>query len=324
MLCRICNQEVPSGAYCCVCGAKQGVVHTLTEVYTEWSLYHYRRIKPHTVSGYVEAWNKLQPLWDRPIEDLRFSDYQNIFDSPEISVLSMSCQSKLKCLIGMLLRYAAAVMQLPVVDISKHLLLDGYRSKSHEILSDEEIVRIFRYAKTNTELAHEARIVALLIATGLRPNELFSLRPCDIDFERMVIYAPGSKTTAGKNRIIPVIPAVRLFFLYFYIHSRNSDHFILNRYNRKVILKGWRKKGFYPLMRELGINLPDNPHRIQPYSCRHTFASIAHRAGVEDGILTKMIGHTTIEFTEKVYIHEQLPEYRSETEKMEQLLKSIL
>lgn len=324
MLCRICKQEVVQGAYCSNCGAKQGDVHTLAGVYAEWSLYHYRRIKPHTVSGYKEAWNKLQPLWDKAIEDLRFGDYQKIFDSPDVCSLSLSCQSKIKCLIGMLLRYAVAIMQLPVVDISKHLLLDGYRSTSHEILSDEEIVKIFQYANTNTELAHEARIVALLIATGLRPNELFNLRPGDVDFDRMVIFAPGSKTTAGKNRIIPVIPVVRPFFLYFYIHSRKSDYFILNRYNRKVILKLWRKKGFYPLMRELGINLPDNPHRIQPYSCRHTFASLAHRAGVESGVLTKMIGHTTIEFTEKIYIHERLPEYQSEADKVEQLLKTIL
>ena len=77
------------------------------------------------------------------------------------------------------------------------------------------------------------------------------------------------------------------------------------------------------MMQELGINPADNPHRIVPYCCRHTYASLAKRAGVDTGILAKMIGHADPKITEEVYIHETLDEMQSEVEKVNRLTSNI-
>lgn len=76
-------------------------------------------------------------------------------------------------------------------------------------------------------------------------------------------------------------------------------------------------------MQELGINPPDDLHRIVPYSCRHTYASLAKRAGVDAGILAKMIGHADPKITEEVYIHENLTQMQQEVAKITRLTQSI-
>ena len=74
-------------------------------------------------------------------------------------------------------------------------------------------------------------------------------------------------------------------------------------------------------MRELGINKPDDPHRIKPYAMRHTFATLAYQAGVKPDLLIKMIGHTNIKFTSKVYIHNNIAEYAREIQKVSSLFE---
>lgn len=314
---------VPDGRFCNLCGANQAAAPNLLSVYEQWSKYHFRKISLHTASGYREAWQKLKPLWYVPVNELSYYDFQEVFDSTSVAELSCSYQRKIKILVGLLMRYAICVMNLPAIDVSGHLVYEGRNPVEREILTDEEISKIYSFSKTNWEQAHEARIVMFLICTGLRPNELFSLRPSDVDINQMVILAPGSKTKAGKNRLIPIIAPIRALAIYFYVASKGKEYFILSKGGKKIYLDNWRDRKFYPLMRLLGINLPDNPRRIVPYSCRHTYASLAKRAGVNADILTKMIGHTTVKFTEKTYIHETLPEYRIEADKMGDLLKNI-
>lgn len=69
---------------------------------------------------------------------------------------------------------------------------------------------------------------------------------------------------------------------------------------------------------------PDNPRRLVPYSCRHTYASLADRAEVDKDALIKMIGHASYKFTKRTYIHENLPQFAAEIKKLEQLVQNEL
>lgn len=92
----------------------------------------------------------------------------------------------------------------------------------------------------------------------------------------------------------------------------------------RVRIDNWRNRRFYPLMRELGFAQPDNPRRLVPYSCRHTYASLADRAEVDKDALIKMIGHASYKFTKRTYIHENLPQFAAEIKKLEQLVQNEL
>lgn len=113
------------------------------------------------------------------------------------------------------------------------------------------------------------------------------------------------------------------FLIYLLFRHPQCPFLITSPQGCRISLGNWRKRRFFPMMQELGINPVDNPHRIVPYCCRHTYASLAKRAGVDTGILAKMIGHADPKITEEVYIHETLDEMQSEVEKVNRLTSNI-
>ncbi len=192
------------------------------------------------------------------------------------------------------------------------------------ILSDEEIKRLYFYAcNAEGKYWETAQITLILTLTGLRPEELFDLKKSDVNIAAGFLYTAGSKTEAGKNRTIPIAQAIAPFLIYLLFRHPQCPFLITSPQGCRISLGNWRKRRFFPMMQELGINPVDNPHRIVPYCCRHTYASLAKRAGVDTGILAKMIGHADPKITEEVYIHETLDEMQSEVEKVNRLTSNI-
>ena len=63
-----------------------------------------------------------------------------------------------------------------------------------------------------------------------------------------------------------------------------------------------REREYYPILKELGLQ----EHTI--HDTRHTFASLMSKENVNEASLKKIIGHASIEITQKTYIHKQLPD----------------
>lgn len=321
--CVRCGKKIGNYLFCPYCGVyQQRNEITLGGIYKEWSSLHYRKIGKKTREGYDNAWrHSLQVLANTPIEDLNVIDYQNVLDG--IADKSQSLQHKLLLLIGQLCRYAIAVHRLQVVEPTRYLVLDGKANKSREIFSDDEIARLFCYADLDEEFSEAARIVLLLIFTGVRPEELFAVRKENVDLEAHYIFFEGSKTAAGRNRLVPLIAPVMPYVIWFY-HVSKIDYLIMSQKGCRMDLHNWRIRQFYPLMRELEISEPDNPRRLVPYSCRHTYASLADRANVDKDTLSKLIGHTSYKFTKRVYVHEKLPQLAAEVQKIDLLVQNEL
>lgn len=319
MICNCCGASVPDAPFCCQCGTPQKPM-TLGALHESWKKVHYRRIGKKGIEGYETAWRVLGVLADKPVVSLTLEDYQAVMDS--IVEYSFSKQQKLRQLISQLCQYA----QIRKIDTSNYapfLILDGYRSKSRLILSDEEINRLFFYAVSATGKYWEAaEITMILVLTGMRPEELFEVKKVDVDLAAGKIYTAGSKTEAGRDRTIPIAQPIVPFLLYLTLRHPDCPYLVTSPNGCRISLTNWRKRKFFPLMQELGINPPDE-HRIVPYSCRHTYASLAKRAGVDADILAKMIGHADPKFTEEHYIHESLAQMRQEVDKITRLTQSI-
>lgn len=322
MKCNYCGADflydVP---YCCYCGSPQRSSPTLEEIYVEWKGIHYRHKSTKTILGYECAWKRLSVYKNRPINSIEFLEYQVLMDS--IKDQSRSSQCKLRGLINQLTNYAITIKGVLLRNYTPYLVLDGYKPEGREIFTDEEISRLYLYAQANQEYSRDAMITLTLIFTGLRPSELFAIQKDNINLSGMYMVAPGSKTAAGRNRLIPFIPQIQKFIYYFYFENRSCPYLIASPNGCQTRLEHWRFRYFYPLLRELGICTPDNLHRLSPHCCRHTYASLAKRSGVDEGILIKMIGHVSFSTTEQIYIHEQLPEYQAEMKKLGMLAEKI-
>ncbi len=138
------------------------------------------------------------------------------------------------------------------------------------------------------------KIILSLIYTGFRPTELLQLTRFNYDVENKLLIG-GIKTDAGKNRAVPIHPAIQGYVDYFC--SLKGETLFCREDYKGYTLNNFRGKHYYQTLEHL--NLP----RISPHGCRHTLASLLKMHGADDTTTTKILGHTKYEFTEKVYTH---------------------
>ena len=158
--------------------------------------------------------------------------------------------------------------------------------KEKEIFTDEDI------RKLEEDGSDTAKIVLMLIYTGMRIGELFGLPVTDCH-ENYVIG--GEKTEAGKNRIIPIRPEGRAYFADF--KARATGDLLLSGYSGQKIPANFRKRDFYALLNRLGIE------KKTPHATRHTYASWARKSGIEPEALQKILGHASYTTTASIYVH---------------------
>ena len=206
-ICKKCLREIKNYPFCPFCGASQNSnLLTLEQIYSEWSTLYFRKVGRKSREGYENAWRTLRFLGQCAMSDIKINDYQLAMDA--LQNKSRSLQNKLLLLIGQLCKYAVAVHRIDVINPSPYLILDGVQAKSREIFSDEEISRLFLYAQANERFSCTAREVLILIFTGLRPEELFEVEKNDVNLQYHFLFTWGSKTDAGKERIIPLISQI--------------------------------------------------------------------------------------------------------------------
>ena len=85
----------------------------------------------------------------------------------------------------------------------RHFSLPKYEKKHHPILSRTEMERILRSIPGESSLCVKGRaIIVLGYSSALRPQELYSLKIADIDFDKGLIFIEQSLNR--KDRIVPV------------------------------------------------------------------------------------------------------------------------
>ena len=158
--------------------------------------------------------------------------------------------------------------------------------KEKDIFTEEDI------QKLEKDGSDAAKIVLMLLSTGMRIGELFSLPVADYHGAYVV---GGEKTDAGRNRIIPIRPEGRQYFEYFV--ARATGELLISGYSGQKVVENFRKRDFYPLLDRLGIS------KKTPHATRHTYASRAVKEGLAPEMLQKILGHADYSTTANVYTH---------------------
>ena len=319
MNCNCYKKEVPDGIFCVLCGwdQRKSSEPPLNILYVQWKNHHFKKLSISGRKSYHYAWRHLEQYGDRQLSSITLDELQHLLDT--LSGKSKSLQEKVQALIGQLYQFAM-LFDYVHINYAPYLILNGYKKNEYTPLTYDEIKLLFKHAHRTDRIGQTSRIILILIFTGWRPEELFSMQKDAVHLKERY-FISGSKTEAGKNRIMPIATCIYPFVVDFWMKARPGETLIKSSTGKKVSLNNWRKRDFYPCMRELGINKPDDPHRIKPYAMRHTFATLAYQAGVKPDLLIKMIGHTNIKFTSKVYIHNNIAEYAREIQKVSSLFE---
>jgi integrase len=152
-------------------------------------------------------------------------------------------------------------------------------------LDEEEEYRLL--AECNEHL-HDLVVTAL--HTGFRRNELFSLRPEDVDFAQGLVSVRAGYAKNGEGRSVPMSGTLRdvLRRLVKEAEKDGSSYLFRNRYG-----KPYRscRTPFEYAAEKAGVK------DFRFHDLRHTFASRLIMAGVDIRTVQELMGHKTIAMT---------------------------
>lgn len=274
---------------------------TFEQVYQKWFPEHSRTITAKGAEGYATAYKHCQSLYPRIFRKLRTSDFQGIIMEMEEKGLSNASCAKVLQLFGQLSAWAIRE-EICHTDYSRFVQLTPQQKTEKPVFSAGHI------AALQSSALPAAKIALLLIATGCRPNELFSvpLSNCHGSY-----FISGSKTEAGRNRIIPVsalgLPAYQSLLA---SATQNGCAKLIDAYAGNHTYSNFAKRDWKELMASLGIE------GMTPYNCRHTFATLAVKSGVKPEILQRILGHSDYNTTATIYTHLDIVAILEESKKV--------
>ena len=142
----------------------------------------------------------------------------------------------------------------------------------------------------------------ILLYSGWRISELLALAPDDIDLAAGTMKG-GTKTAAGKNRIVPIHSRIRPF-----VEARLAEGGPrLICYKGKALIVSTYRRFWGAAMGRLNMN-------HVPHECRHTFETRLDAAGGNRRCIDLLMGHVSKDVGNRVYNHKTLSELQSTIE----------
>ena len=260
---------------------------TFKEVYERWHAEHSRKIATKTLKDYEWAFKLCEPIHGRKIRSILRSDYQALIIAQEMKGRSKGTCNKVRVVLGMLGRWAYEE-GITTTNNADNLSTTAKQLNERDIFLEADIKAI---GKSKLEAAD---IALVLISCGCRPGELFKvpLADCYDDY-----FIGGSKTEAGKNRVIPI--GKEGLAAYRKIKQKAMDkgsELLIDGYKGSHDYSNYAKREWKKLMEEIGRV------GMTPYSCRHTFITNAIKSGMDLPVLEAIVGHVDRETT-RIYTH---------------------
>lgn len=261
---------------------------TFAEVYERWKPEHFPTITPDAQGVYEHSFTVFSDLHNRKFRELRTYDFQTILD--RYSDKSESTVNKLRQLLTQLSKWA---VKNDVISVNYASLCTnkGRATEHHKPLTSEDIKKI------EADGSEAARVVLMLLSTGMRIGELFKLPLSDYHVTYVI---GGEKTEAGIDRVIPIRPEGRAHFEHFaeLAEAAGGDR-LIDGYKGNRTAENFRKRDYARLLDRNGIDPDKTPH-----STRVTYATRA--ATVEElspATLGKVLGHKQFATTQQYYNH---------------------
>lgn len=174
------------------------------------------------------------------------------------------------------------------------LHLEPIPETSKKIFTDEEISRIWENEKLEW-----VDSVLFFLYTGFRISEMIDLKTSSVDLKVQTIIG-GTKTAAGKNRIVPVHSKIKHIVQRRVEQSKSGYLF---EYNGKRLSQPQYRTFWTDIMGKLEME-------HTPHECRHTFRSRLDSAGANKVCIDRIMGHKSKGTGERVYTHKNIEELK--------------
>lgn len=299
---------------------------TFAELYKEW----YESYAP-TLSGVssmrtVEsAYRYMHSIYKMKVRDIRVRHLEGCLkdayiisdrgtDKGQKRYASASTKGRMKSVFNLVFDYAVKYDVIKTnyarnFNLDKETVLQKRKDKREiSIFTNEELELLWNHS----DKIQFADMVIIGIYTGWRPQELSILRLEDVDLEGNTFFG-GLKTEAGRNRYVPIHPLIRDLVLNRYKEAvEMGSEYLFNDLDGQqgtVMTYDKYRRRFEKVMKRLNMQ-----HR--PHETRHTFSTLAKAYNMKDNIRKLIMGHTIVDFTDRVYTHPMLEELQSEMGKI--------
>ena len=256
---------------------------TLGEVYDQWIKRKAMTISESALATHSMAYQRFGNMTNMPMKDIKKANLQNWLD--EIN-LKPSSKGKIRSTMHQLFEYAVAY-DIVQKNYAKDLEITEKVEKTGSIFTEEEIKTLWEHK--NDQMV---QYVLILIYTGLRIGELLAMKGDTIYLDKGYMVG-GSKTEAGKDRVIPlhnkIIPLIE--------QNLENNYLVYSKRSGSLTYNGIRPR-FEKLMNKLGMN-----HKI--HDTRKTAVSIMHSAGIPMETVRMIVGHSAKGVTESVYLYKE-------------------
>lgn len=265
---------------------------TFADIFDKASKEWFVSLSESAKKGYLGAYNKLSCLYSIKIKDIKTELLQETIN-PYLSCNGL--KNRIKIVFNKVFDYALRYDFISK-DYSKFINLGkSVCSAKREIYTQEEIEKLWDIYNSNSNitdaLINTVKTVLIMIYTGMRIGEVHALKKENIFIDKDYCIG-GIKTSAGKNRIIPLCKKIKPIIESFVSDTDNRKATLLNtNLNISSFNSYIRRNLLY-----LGIN-----HKS--HDCRHTFASLMRKADIQIDITQTIMGHKTNTLLLDCYTH---------------------
>lgn len=264
---------------------------TFAEVYErfyDWKYDGKKEFSQSTKGATRSAYKNASALHTKMFIDIKYEDLQNVIDS---------CPKKHATLEHILNLFHQMYGYARAYEITDKRPDENVKIK---IADDDESGVPFTIEQIQNLWNHRnddiAQILIIMCYTGHRIGEL---KKATLNMENWS-FTGGLKTQAGKNRIVPVHPAIQPI-----IKKR------IKKYNCVLPEKYSYLRG---VLKSYLLSIGIEKHTF--HDCRHTFSMLCEKYNVSENDRKRMLGHAFKDVTNKIYGHRMLEDLRKEIEKI--------
>jgi len=247
-----------------------------------------RNYSERTIKTYVASIEKLALFYNRPPDQISKEQFKEFLyhrinvDKVSTSVVNQSIS-------------AFKILQTDVLgyDWEQFRLKRPRRPKKLPVvLSTGEMARMIR---VTTNIKHRA-LLALAYSSGIRREELRTLKPENIDPERMRVHVVQGK---GKKARYTLLSQKALELLRYYYKIERPECFLFETSLKKgkSLSVGTINKIAKNAARKAGIK-----KKVSIHTLRHSFATHLLEKGVNLKIIQQFMGHNSLKTT-SIYLH---------------------
>lgn len=235
------------------------------------------------------AFKNCSAIHNKKMGEIRYEDLQNIVNSCPLK------HSSIELIISLLHQLYKYSLKYEIVDKDYSTFLYIPIPDDDEIgvpFTEEELYILWKNKEDNI-----VQMILIMCYSGFRISAFSNI---EVNFKEKY-FKGGVKTSASKNRIVPIHSAI-----YAIVKSRYKTSNLLNMSEAKFRKKMYETLELYHIKKHT------------PHDCRHTFSMLCEKYGVNENDRKRMLGHSFgNDITNSTYGHRSLNDLKNEIEKID-------